>query len=39
MEDAIATRKAGEEKYFREKQDRADAIKREYQKKKLQSKD
>ena len=39
LEDAIAARKAGEEKYFREKQDRVDAIKREYQKKKLQSKD
>ena len=35
LEDAIAARKAGEEKYFRDKQDRADEIKREHRNKKL----
>ena len=35
LEDAIAARKAGEEKYFRDKQDRADEIKREQRNKKL----
>lgn len=35
LEDAIAARKAGEEKYFRDKQDRDDEIKKEHRNKKL----